>query len=130
MSDTPPPQVPRAWARPWAVARPFARPTPRAGAWYPVIGDAGDRVVLEIRGRRVAVAARLLVLRTERPTRFTVVVLPRDADRPTRGTAADLGTTYGVCPMCGARLLLAGTPSVASCRGCGHRGEVAWWETG
>src|SRR6185295_1940185 len=62
------------WARPWALARPFTRPTPRAGAWYPIVGEAGDeRVVLEIRGRRVAVQKKLLEIRAGRPDRITVV---------------------------------------------------------
>ena len=71
---------PTGWARLWAIAHPFARPTPRAGAWYPVVGEAsGERVVLEIRGRRLAVRKTLLEIRSERPKLFTVVVRSREA---------------------------------------------------
>ena len=79
MTDTMSSQ-PTGWARLWAIAHPFARPTPRAGAWYPVVGEAsGERVVLEIRGRRLAVRKTLLEIRSERPKLFTVVVRSREA---------------------------------------------------
>jgi hypothetical protein len=120
-----------AWARPWALARPFTRPTPRAGAWYPVVGEAGDeRVVLEIRGRRVAVHKNMLELRTERPKVITVVARAEKEPSPAAGKAWDLGKIYGVCPECGSRIRLFGEIPMATCGECGHRGEVAWWETG
>lgn len=125
------PVTPLAWARPWALARPFTRPTPRAGAWYPVVAEAGEeRVVLEIRGRRVAVQKKLLEIRDERPSVITVVARPRDEPSPAAGKAWDLGHVYGVCPHCGARIRLFGEIPAATCGECGHRGEVAWWETG
>jgi hypothetical protein len=119
------------WARPWALARPFTRPTPRAGAWYPIVAETADqRVVLEIRGRRVAVLRRLLEIRAERPDRITVVYRGGNEPSPAAGKAWDLGRVYGVCPACGSRIRLFGEPPMALCGECGHRGEVAWWETG
>ena len=119
------------WARPWALARPFANPTPRAGAWYPVVAETNDqRVVLEIRGRRVAVQRAMLEIRPERPTRITVVRRGEREPSPAAGQAWDLGRVYGVCPNCGARIRLFGEVPMAVCGECGHRGEVAWWETG
>jgi len=119
------------WARPWAIARPFSRPAPRAGAWYPIVGDAGEqRVVLEIRGKRVAVMKKLLEIRSERPARFTVVTRPKDQPNPATGTAQDLGNQYAVCPSCGTRVPLWSEPPVVTCGTCRHRGEVAYWETG
>jgi len=35
-----------------------------------------------------------------------------------------------VCPVCGARVRVAGEPERLQCTACGHQGEVAWWETG
>lgn len=123
--------VPLGWARPWAIARPFNRPMPRAGAWYPVLGEAGpDRLILEIRGRRVAVRRHLFEVREERPRTFTVVVRTKDDPNPAHGTAQDVGRQYAVCPACGTRASLAGAPKVIRCAGCGHIGEVAYWETG
>ena len=119
------------WARPWAIARPFSRPAPRAGAWYPIVGHAGtDRVVLEIRGRKVAIMRKLLEVRSERPRRFTVVYRPKHEPNPAAGTPGDLGKQYAVCPSCNARLPLWGEPVVVTCGTCSHRGEVAYWETG
>jgi hypothetical protein len=104
---------------------------PRSGAWYPVIAESGaERVVLEIRGKRVAVLRRLLEIRSERPTRFTVVVRGKEEANPARGSAQDLGRTYAVCPVCGTRAALHGEPPLLVCADCGHRGEVAYWETG
>ena len=120
------------WARLWATARPFARPTPRAGAWYAVVGDAsGERAVLEVRGRRVAVLKKFLEIRSDRPRVFTVVVRSRETAETVRET---LGTSimrvYAVCPECTERVRVLENQAMATCGKCGHRGEVAWWETG
>lgn len=128
-----PPNVESAhgWARPWAIARPFSRPAPRAGAWYPIVDRAGDdRVVIEIRGRKVAIMKRLLEIRRERPAIFTVVYRPKDESNPAAGTERDLGDRYAVCPSCGTRLPLWNEPPIVTCGTCQHRGEVAYWETG
>lgn len=122
---------PIAWARPWATAKPFSRPMPRAGAWYPVVAENGEnRVVLQINERRVAVPRQLLEFRASRPTRFTVVSRALDDPNPAAGTPDDFGRTYAVCPACGSRVFVFDTQSAAACSSCGHRGEVAWWETG
>ena len=119
------------WARPWAIARPFSKPTPRAGAWYPILGDTGEeRIVLQIRGRKVAVLKRLVEVRPERPARFTVVYRSPTERNPARGTSRDLGRRYAVCPSCGSRLPIFHDPAVLICGICAHRGEVAYWETG
>lgn len=123
--------TPLGWARPWAIARPFSRPTPRAGAWYPIIGEADNgRVVLEIRGRRVAVMKKLVEIRIGQPDRFTVVYKSADERNPARGSGRDLGTRYAVCPSCTARLPVYHDPKLLICGICSHRGEVAYWETG
>ena len=119
------------WARAWATARPFARPMPRRGAWYPVVGEtSGDRIVLEISGRRVAIAKRFLEVRETRPKSFTVVVKGQNEPNPARGTQEDLGRTYAVCPQCGVRNALFTRPAMLLCEGCRYHGEVAWWESG
>ena len=120
---------PLGWARPWAIARPFARPSPRAGAWYPVVAEADQhRVVLEILGKRVAVQRHLVEIREGRPERFTVVNLPKDGD--SAAASGELGRRYAVCPSCNARLPLWGEPQRLTCGTCHHAGVVAYWETG
>jgi len=123
---------PMGWARIWATARPFARPMPRAGAWYPVVGEAsGQRAVLEVRGKRVAILRELLEVRPHRPDLFTVVVRSRDAAAaapPTRGSP--IQRIYAVCPACTQRVRVLEHQEMARCAKCGHRAEIAWWETG
>lgn len=120
------------WARVWATAHPFARPLPRAGAWYPVVGGAsGERAVLEVRGKRVAILRTLLEIRPERPNVFTVVVRSREstAAMPAAGRSK-IGGIYAVCPACTERQRVVEDQVMATCPQCGHRAEVAWWETG
>jgi len=120
--------IPLGWARVWPAARPFARPEPRAGAWYPVLGEAsGGRVVLEIRGKHVAIQKRLLEIRDERPKVFTVIVRSLDAP-PVAG--APVSRIYAVCPACGKRVQVFDQQAQAVCPQCGHEADVAWWETG
>jgi len=119
------------WARPWAIAKPFPVLSPRAGAWYPVVAEADqDRVVLEIRGKRVAVRRHLVEIREKRPDKFTVVNRPKSGEDPPPGTDENLGRRYAVCPSCNARVPLWGEPTIMTCGTCHHKGEVAYWETG
>ncbi len=118
------------WARAWATARPLTNPRLRQGAWYPVVGAETTRVVLEVHGRRVAVPHQFVEIRSHRPERFTVVYRSSAEPNPADGTPADLGRTYVVCPSSGSRLRLIGHPKEIECPTCGHRGEIAWWETG
>jgi hypothetical protein len=121
---------PLRWARLYPTARPFTRPMLRHGAWYPVVRDLDQRVVVVVKDRRVAVPRHLLEFRERRPERFTVVYRPKTRAEPSYGTPGDLGRIYAVCPACGARMPVFGEPPSLVCRGCGHRGPVAWWETG
>jgi len=122
--------VPIGWARVWPTAHPFARPEPRAGAWYPIVGEAsGERVVLEIRGKHVAIQRRLLEIRDERPKVFTVIVRSLDAPAPA-AAGAPISRIYAVCPACGQRVHVLDEQPRAVCPHCGHEAEVAWWETG
>ncbi len=123
---------PKSWARLWATARPYARPMPRAGAWYPVVGEAsGERVVIDVRGKKVAVAKRFLEVRPERPRSFTVVWHSRESVARLQETVGpDVPRIYGVCPSCAQRVRIFEGQSEGRCAGCGHRGIVAWDETG
>lgn len=122
MSDS----VTGVWARLFPTARPFLRPMPRAGGWYPVVRELGERLVVEVASRRVAVPASLLEVRDTRPVRFSVVRRPLDAPQTQDG----LGRVYSVCPQCCSRAPLFGEPVLRVCDVCGHRGELAWWESG
>ena len=123
---------PLRWARVWATARPFARPMPRAGAWYPVVGEAsGDRVVLRVRDKRVAIQKNLVEFRNEQPRAFTFVIRPRSSAAQ-QGDAAGKAfeRVYAVCPDCATRVRVLEGQTKATCPKCGHSDDVAWWETG
>jgi len=124
--------TPQGWARLWATARPFARPSPRSGAWYPVVGEASaDRAVIEVRGKRVAIGRMHLEIRPQRPTAFTVVVRSRQtAALVLQDRGAQIERVYAVCPMCAHRVRVLEQQPMVTCTRCKHRGEVAWWETG
>lgn len=122
------------WARVWFAAKrdEEADPRLRNGAWYPVLSQGDQRAVLDVSGHRVAVSQDMIEVRPKRPDRFTVVYRTYDDPNPARGTRADLGRRYAVCPFCASRVLLRGhvIPAVTTCHKCGHQGIVAWWETG
>jgi len=123
------------WARLWFAAKRDEEDGDarlRHGAWYPVLSTGDTRVVLDVSGQRVVVPQDIIELRPKRPDRFTVVYRTQDDPNPARGTRADLGRRYAVCPACATRVLLRGhvIPAVVSCQKCGHQGVVAWWETG
>ena len=124
---------PLAWARVWyALKREEDEGLLRQGAWYPIVSSGVTRAVLEVSGQRVTVPQEALEVRDKRPDKFTVVYRTRDDPNPARGTRADAGRRYGVCPRCATRLPFRNNviPAVASCQQCGHQGIVAWWETG
>ena len=105
---------------------------PRAGAWYPVIGETTqDRFVLEIAGRRVAIQKKFLEIREKRPSTFTAVTRTRTTMANVRkDQAIEIERVYAVCPKCMNRIAAFPGQSAASCKKCGHTGEIAWWETG
>ena len=122
---------PIGWARLWATARPFARPMPRAGAWYAVVGETTrDRAVLEVRGKRVAVQRTFLEIRPDRPSVFTVVVRSRATVDTVNTARGSIDRIYAVCPACTARVHVIEGQPMATCPRCGNHADVAWWETG
>ncbi len=122
------PQTVALWARLYAAAKPLLNPMPRAGAWYPVVEELGDRLVLEVGERRVAVPINLLEVREKRPPCFAVVRKALGEPNPVASTPDDVGRVYAVCPECDGRTRLFGEPVTIKCEHCGHRGEVAWWD--
>ncbi|HEX9282556.1 MAG TPA: hypothetical protein VF882_02095 [Gemmatimonadales bacterium] len=131
------------WARMWAAAKRDDAETLRQGAWYPVLSEGSTRLVLDVSGRRVAVPQDIVEVRPRRPDRFTVVYRTPDDPNPARGTKADVGRVFAVCPSCASRNRLPRRPRLgtsgtyaadsaerARCSKCGHEGIVAWWETG
>jgi len=120
------------WARVWVAAKrdPEAGMV-RQGAWYPVLRGGATRLVIDVPGGPVALPKEAIEIRPNQPRRFTAVYRARDEPNPVRGTSADLGRVYAVCPLCACRIKLPPVPPLTiRCRNCRHEEIVAWWETG
>ena len=107
----------------WARARGPGAHLMRLGAWYQVLGNSANLVVLDIARRNVAIPRDLLQISPLRPERFSVV--PRSPSKR-RGKSDDSSSTYAVCPVSGTRVGLSGHPDSIECPSCGHRGAVDW----
>lgn len=81
----------------------------RRGAWYPVVRQAPDEVVIQVRRTTVVVPLAFLEVVPTRPTHWTVI--PRER--------------YAVCPRCAERLAIAHPPERMPCRRCEGVFEVA-----
>ena len=121
-----------AFARIWVAAkRESDWDKVRQGAWYPVLRSGESRVVLDVSGRPITLPVEALEIRDQKPKRFTVVYRLRTERSPVKGTSADVGRVYAVCPNCSTRLKLPPVPPLTgACSKCGHEDAIAWWETG
>ncbi len=113
------------------AARRPERPAPRrlvSGAQH----RCGDGVVLDVDNAPVRVSQDYVEFREVRPSRWTIVPHPRDAD----GRPAGWGESYAVCPHCAARAPVGprsgggagGRGGPKRCTRCEQSFEVAWEE--
>lgn len=121
---------PLGWARLWPTSKPPKDSNVRQGAWYAIVKRVPNAVMLDNRGKYVMLPEALVEMRDQRPERFSVVARPRNATNPARGTAANVGHVYVVCPACAKRNRVVSTLTATTCSSCGHRAEIAWWESG
>lgn len=91
--------------------------------------DLPDRVTIRIGQKSVDVPRRLVEIRSQAPTTFSVVMRISAATNRLTGPTRELGRHYVVCPKCGHRAALMGRPDTKQCPECGHSGEIAWWES-
>ncbi len=101
--------------------------TLRRGAWYPVVSDdASPTVVLDISREEKAIPRESLQIRRHQSERFSVVARDPADPNPVRGTPADLGPTYAVCPTTRFRVRLTEHADSLECPRCGNGHLVAW----
>jgi hypothetical protein len=111
----------------WATGAPGAGDILRRGAWYPVIDEVGDEVILEVDTHPMQLLKSRLIVRAERPDQWSVVVRT-GVMRPTL-SGARVSTTYAVCPDCTARQEFEGRPESMMCTRCRRASKVDWSTT-
>ena len=115
-------------SRKWARAKQSGAHGLRRGAWYLVVNEPSDSlVVLSVRKTNVPVPVGMVELSDQQPTKWSVVRWEETQSGIRRASEQALGLTYGVCPACGARGALD-APDVQSltCDECGLTAEVDW----
>ena len=101
--------------------------TLRRGAWYPVVGDnASETVLLGVSRGEVLVPRDALQIRRHQSDRFSVVARAPGDPNPVRGTPADLGPTYAVCPATRSRVQLTAHSDSLECPRCASGHPVSW----
>ena len=125
-SSPPPSEPPRGWAR----CLDNVADVLRRGAWYPILDESGDKVVLEVRKKQVRISRIDVDVRDTPPDRWSVVVRT-GVLRPTLGSREGEGvtTTYAVCPHCHERQDFTGNPATLNCTRCKQEAKVDWSET-
>jgi len=120
------PSSPRGWAR----CLDNVADVLRRGAWYPILDESGDKVVLEVRKKQVRISRIDVDVRDTPPDLWSVVVRT-GVLRPTLGgrEGEGLTTTYAVCPHCQERQDFTGRPATLKCTRCKREAKVDWSET-
>jgi hypothetical protein len=99
----------------------------RRGAWYPVVGDSDNSlVILDVNKSNRPANRATLEIREERPDRWSVVRREPGQEAAQRASDASLGPVYAVCPRCRERVMLAGREEEYTCPGCGSDYPVDW----
>jgi len=114
----------------WARSTPGVAEILRRGAWYPIVSESADGiVVLDVRGRPVRMSLHDLRVRRAPPEQWSVVVRT-GVLRPTLGgQGQDVANRYLVCPRCQERQDFSGEPHDLKCPRCGGTAPVDWSET-
>ena len=114
----------------WARTRPVGVPSMRRGAWYAATTLPNkERLSVDVGIRTMFVHRELVDLKRAEPGGFSVVRRSLDDPNPARGTGADLGLTYAVCPKSGTRVRLVNEVNGRlTCPDCGYQAAVRWEE--
>ena len=110
----------------WARLRRDAHSVLRRGAWYPVLSIGVEDAVLDVDDAPVRISQAFLELSDTRPSRWTIVPRPRDAEQ----VPDAWGEFYAVCPNCAARAPVGPRSGEGEkrCTRCEQSFEVAWEE--
>lgn len=118
---------PTATVRGWATGAPGIADVLRRGAWYPILEETPEGIVVEVDQQRLLLSRHEVRLRPDRPTSWSIVVRT-GVMRPTLA-GPKLVTTYAVCPDCTARQEFEGKPESMMCARCRRAAKVDWSTT-
>lgn len=96
----------------------------RRGAWYRVLSLGPEEAVLDVDNAEVRISRAHLEVTETRPSRWTIVPRPREAEH----VPDNWGEFYLVCPGCAARAPAGRPPGPKRCTRCEQTFEVAWEE--
>jgi|ERR1041384_2398356 hypothetical protein len=100
----------------------------RRGAWYQIVEDTGEHLVLDVNQRRVRLSRADVQVRASEPDQWSIVVRT-GVLRPTLGGSKEqVTTTYAVCPSCRERQEFNGHPANLECAKC-HKAAAIDWAT-
>jgi hypothetical protein len=108
----------------WATGAPGIADVLRRGAWYPVLEETPEGLVIEVDQQRLLLRRDELRLSAEKPTAWSIVVRT-GVMRPTL-SGPKLVTTYAVCPDCTGRQEFEGRPESMMCVRCRRAAKVDW----
>lgn len=115
-------------AQKWARLRRAGAQGLRRGAWYPVVSESSETiVVVDVNKRMVPVPRSMLVFSDTRPAKWTVVQWAEHERGAQRASESELGLTYAVCPACRYRssILPPDAPRLV-CARCGGDFALDW----
>lgn len=98
----------------------------RRGAWYPIVEETAEHVVLDVHEKRIRMSRADLQVRLTPPDNWSIVVRT-GVMRPTLGgNATPVTQTYAVCPSCNERQEFTGKPTQLRCTRCSKDASVDW----
>lgn len=98
----------------------------RRGAWYPIVEETAEHVVLDVHEKRIRMSRADLQVRLTPPDNWSIVVRT-GVMRPTLGgNAQPVTQTYAVCPSCNERQEFTGKPTQLRCTRCSKDASVDW----
>lgn len=113
-------------SRGWARCLDSVADILRRGAWYPVLEESAEHVVLDVHSRPVRMSRADLQVRLTPPDHWSIVVRT-GVLRPTLGGSREPVTqTYAVCPACNERQEFTGEPTRLRCERCHAEAAVDW----
>jgi hypothetical protein len=117
-------------ARIWARVKREGAHILRRGAWYHVLREPKDGLVLlEVNKAIVPMNAQFVTLAREEPKKWSVVSRdPSDYGARRASMARQMGTTYAVCPHCRSRADVTPSTVESVCPKCQGTYEVDWGE--